>query len=102
LGEQDGRRLVDEQVDVLGHEDVGVDAGLMTGTGLFEDGLEGGLGFWGCEIVEGFCLLESVGGRTALGYRTLGLRLSGWLFWFLELSWAEICGLAPLIAIGPR
>lgn len=33
LGEKDFRWLVDDEMDVLRHEDVGVDAGLMTGTG---------------------------------------------------------------------
>lgn len=36
LRQEDGGRFVDEQVNVLGHEDVSVDAGLMTGTGFFK------------------------------------------------------------------
>jgi hypothetical protein len=34
--DEDRRRLVHEQVDVLGHDDIGVDTGLMTGTGLLQ------------------------------------------------------------------
>lgn len=44
--------LVDEEMDVFGHEDVGVDAGLMTGASLFEDGFERGFGFGLFEVGE--------------------------------------------------
>ena len=37
LVEQDARGLVEEEVDVLGHEDVRVDVGVVTGSGLFEE-----------------------------------------------------------------
>ncbi len=70
LVEQDARGLVDEEVDVLGHEDVGVDTGVVTGSGLFEE--EFGEVLVGCvgkvgetvvttegEEVEGFGLVEA-------------------------------------------
>ena len=41
LREQDVRRLVDEEMDVLGHQNVGVDAGLVALPGLLKDGLDG-------------------------------------------------------------
>jgi hypothetical protein len=44
LSQEDGRWLVDQQVDMLGHEHVGIDAGTVTGSGLFEDGFDGGFG----------------------------------------------------------
>ncbi len=34
---EDAGRFVHEQMNVLRHEDVGVDSGLMTGSGLFKD-----------------------------------------------------------------
>jgi len=37
LSQEDVWGLVDEEVDVLGHEDVGIDSGLVTGSDLFED-----------------------------------------------------------------
>lgn len=82
LGEQDSGWLVDDEMDVLGHEDVGVDAGLMTGTGLLEVGLDEGFGLRCGEVgetvvttegdeVEGLGLLvslEAVGHLGILGY----------------------------------
>ena len=50
LIEQDGRGLVDEEVDVLGHEDVGVDMGVVTGSGLFEEEFGEVLGGWIGEV----------------------------------------------------
>lgn len=35
---EDERRLVDQQVDVFGHEHVGINPGLMTRAGLLQDG----------------------------------------------------------------
>jgi hypothetical protein len=43
-GHEDRWRLVDEQMDVLGHEDVGVNPGLMSCARQFEHGLDGVLG----------------------------------------------------------
>ena len=42
-GEWDVEGLVGEEVDVLGHEDVGVDARVVAGAGALEDLLDGGL-----------------------------------------------------------
>ena len=44
LGQQDRWWLVDEQVDVLGHQDVSVDSGLMTCTNPFQNSLDCVLG----------------------------------------------------------
>ena len=44
LGHKDRWRLVDEQMDVLGHQDVGVDPRLMPRTSLFQYGLHCVLG----------------------------------------------------------
>ena len=41
LRHKDRRRLVDEQVDVLGHQDVSVDPGLMMPPNPFQNGLDG-------------------------------------------------------------
>ena len=69
LVEGDVWGLVDEEVDVLGHEDVDVDAGLVAGTGLFEDSFDDRFGLRGevgepveateGDEVEGLGLLES-------------------------------------------
>jgi hypothetical protein len=40
LGEEDVRRLVDEEMDVLRHEDVGIDTGFVAEPCLFEDYLD--------------------------------------------------------------
>lgn len=40
--ERDVEGLVDEEVDVLGHQDIGVDPRVMAGSGAFEDLLDGG------------------------------------------------------------
>jgi hypothetical protein len=45
LVERDLWGFVDEDVDVLGHEDVSVDAGIMPSTGALEDGLDDEFGF---------------------------------------------------------
>jgi len=69
LGKDDRWWLVDEQMNVLGHQDVGVDSCLMSCTSLFQYGLEYVLGFRRIEKwetvkategdeVESFCLLE--------------------------------------------
>jgi hypothetical protein len=50
LIEWDGFGFVDEEVDVLGHEDVGIDAGLVAGSGLFEDLFDCAPGFRGREV----------------------------------------------------
>ena len=52
LVEQDVRGLVDEEVNVLGHEDVGVDTGVVTGPGLFEEEFGEVLGGWVGEVGE--------------------------------------------------
>jgi hypothetical protein len=52
LSEQDVRGLVDEQMDVFGHEDVGIDTGLVAEPGPFEDGLDDVLGFRAGEVRE--------------------------------------------------
>jgi hypothetical protein len=69
LGHEDRWWLVDEQMDVLGHQDVGVDSRLMSRTSLFEYGLDYILGARLIEKretvkategdeVESFCFLE--------------------------------------------
>ena len=69
LGNEDRWWLVDEQMDVLGHQDVGVDPRLMSRTSQFQYGLNCVLGAWGIEKretvkaterdeVESFCSLE--------------------------------------------
>jgi hypothetical protein len=52
LSEQDVLGLVDEQMDVLGHEDVGIDTGFMAEPGPFEDGLDDVLGLRAGEVGE--------------------------------------------------
>ena len=50
LVEQDVWGLVDEEVDVLGREHVGVDIGVVTGPGLFEEEFGEVLGGWVGEV----------------------------------------------------
>jgi hypothetical protein len=69
LGHEDRWRLVDEQMDVLGHQDVGVDPRLMSCASQFQYGLHCVLGVRRIEKretvkatesdeVESFCFLE--------------------------------------------
>ena len=44
---EDGGRLVDQQVNIFGHQHVGVNPGLMTRPGLFQNGLDRFLEFRG-------------------------------------------------------
>jgi hypothetical protein len=52
LAEEDGGWFVDEEVDVLGHQDVGVDSGLVTCSCLFEDEFDCGFGVGVFEVRE--------------------------------------------------
>ncbi len=46
LSQQNLRRLVDQQVDMLRHQDISVHPGLVTRAGLLQNGFEGFLGFF--------------------------------------------------------
>lgn len=52
LAKQDVRRLVDENVDVLGHENVRVDTGIVTCPSLFEQRFGEVFGFKVGEVGE--------------------------------------------------
>jgi hypothetical protein len=70
LRNNDGRRSVHEQMDVLRHQDIGVDSGLTAGTSLFQNSFDDVPGFGGCkerkplvttegDEVETLCLLKT-------------------------------------------
>jgi hypothetical protein len=108
LGYRGRRRLVHDQVEVFRHDDIGVDAGVMTRTGLLESLLDEGFGVWIGEEwkaaittegneVERFGLLISLEterhGMSVVDDLRLRFRLNGA---------CQTVSVDPLIAIKPR
>ena len=103
LAEQNFRRLVDQQMHVLGHENVGIDAGAVALAGLFEESFRDVLCHRCGKVgrppetaegdeMKGLGLLEPLQTGRHEGNRTL------------RVSWTvyEFCGEFPLIAMMPR
>jgi hypothetical protein len=68
LRQEDERRLVDEQVDMFRHQEVSIDAGLVTGPSLFENDLKR---FLGCRRFKKRKTVEATEGNEVKGFGVL-------------------------------